>query len=193
MLAFAVSAVGLLLCAASVVFWARSYLGADHVYVQLPGFVERGYDHGAITRSVVVSSARGSVWVQITETETRLREADPYPARPAMIFHAYRSPGPWAVETSLWGSSREAFAGFARGTESYRGSGASSELRYVVVPHWCPAAAAACLGWPVVRALFRRARRRDPGACPACGYDLRATPERCPECGAILTRPAVPG
>ncbi len=44
----------------------------------------------------------------------------------------------------------------------------------------------AFLPWslPLLGAVRRR-RRRLTGKCFACGYDLRASPARCPECGAV--------
>jgi hypothetical protein len=61
----------------------------------------------------------------------------------------------------------------------------------VYFPHWLAACAAGLPGISVVtrRGVRRWRKRHRHGLCVCCGYDLRATPGRCPECGTI---PAVP-
>ena len=61
--------------------------------------------------------------------------------------------------------------------------GAPALLRGLITPTWSAVVAAAVL--PAARLWRRRSRRRQgaAGLRPACGYDVRAMPGRCPECG----------
>jgi hypothetical protein len=54
----------------------------------------------------------------------------------------------------------------------------------VQVPYWLPVLPALVLPTSAAVGAVRRRRRRVRGCCTACGYDLRGSPGRCPECGA---------
>jgi hypothetical protein len=63
----------------------------------------------------------------------------------------------------------------------HRLSDSTTGFWLVGVPMWLPAGV--CAVGLAASIVAGRRRRRIAGACRNCGYDLRATPDRCPECG----------
>jgi hypothetical protein len=108
----------------------------------------------------------------------------------------YDQPGPgnrgdlWLIEhpaASQWaGQEREAWGGRAPPSSGFLG------VRYLSAHHFrtlcLPDAllvAALSLAPACLLVRTRQARNRQPGVCRLCGYDLRATPHCCPECGRV--------
>ena len=54
------------------------------------------------------------------------------------------------------------------------------------IPYWFLAATTGVAPAVTSRRLLASRTRARRGHCPSCGYDLRATPERCPECGMVF-------
>lgn len=113
-----------------------------------------------------VVSGLGPYNAEIWVTKGRLWVAwePPTPYRPA-----------WAGQTNRWG---------------FRYNRYSDGSANVAVPWWCPAAGFTLLAGIVTAYAFRRGRHAAEGRCAVCGYDLRASRERCPECGTAIPRPA---
>jgi len=71
------------------------------------------------------------------------------------------------------------------------GSSMPQVVRNVIVPHWMLALGGGIwpgVWWMGVRQRRLREYRKAHGLCVACGYDLRASEERCPECGRHFAR-----
>ena len=71
---------------------------------------------------------------------------------------------------------------YGRRVLGFGGGRVPSGAPYVTLPFWFLALVFAAPPVLAARSESRR-RRAGQGKCHSCGYDLRATPERCPECG----------
>src|SRR6266478_5575759 len=172
-----IAAISALLCLAATGFWAQSFLWSDEIDSMRRGWQSWPQPH-AWYRSLWIASDRGELEL-CTYLGTEYCSSDT----------SFTLVNPCAAPRFSWRRIRPSQVGYANVIyPRFCGFGFEHDggLTRIIVPHVTVA-----LPWLLAFFLaFRRMRRATypAGFCPGCGYDLRASPMRCPECGQSAAR-----
>lgn len=164
-----------LLSLTSIVSWWRSY-------VRLDWFEAVTVSSDNRTRNTYrLFTSRGSVFLDRTHTRR---------VTPPMSWHS----GPGFSHESVpinevydWNETRARRRGFGFHLSADSDSESRFDGQRVWGPHWVVVVGFAALPTGVFVARYRAKRMLSTGTlrCTDCGYDLRATPVCCPECGKV--------
>src|SRR5205814_2367741 len=162
------TAASMLFAAGTVAMWIRNaWKGDTFGWHHPPSLISATFDHG-----------------ELTLMSFRLPPSRREP--PSGFYHEESPIGFYGWEPPL---------GFSYGRGAIPVPGGKADLRWLTLPYWAIFASSAILPFIAARKRWRSRQRRlrTIGArCPNCNYDLRATPDRCPECGAITKRQPAP-
>ena len=166
--------VSLVLCAAITVLWARSYRTADTVarYEYPMGAHQCFTARGSIFYFRHYSSAtdRTVWWVKFGAVLPPKQQGSMlHPVLPGIDF--FRGPVLSVKNTPVTATFMRVSLWWLIGVSAVAPVFAGSRFS---VTRWV------------------RARRLASARCPSCGYDLRASPEQCPECGDAVPKPTLP-
>jgi hypothetical protein len=172
------SGVSLALCLATLVLWVRSYGHHDFAVYEVETARVR-YSALELDSALGVLGIQTAYYNDLDETIRR------YGSRGRWGFSAVPID---ALDRVSLTHRMVGFTGWHTQTigYGYEGAGGGVQQHRLFVPHW--AVAAVLLVLPARRGLgwLRWSRRARWGLCRACGYDLRASPDRCPECGTAM-------
>ena len=157
------AALCLMLCVATVALWLRSYTTGDDWEYQTAG-----------DRLFVVLSLNGNLFLCAVDRR-------PSPNYPVGFSHStFPSPkGPWTAGIATPHDAKRLLGiGIIRG----------GYFRDLVIAYWLLGTGLLITPALWIRRWRRERRAQGVGLCPTCGYDLRATPDRCPECGNTVAR-----
>lgn len=188
-----------LLCAASLLLWARSYGPGDRI--EWKSHYEDYAAHGSLNVHVIIADGGIAVWTGHQMVDPRnvavatawhrkykdfrhweynsvedLPSAGPRGRDPAHDVHV-ALPGFWHQR---WGGQHDPPQPFVPRSPYPK------RQTLTVFPAWVPLVLSLLLSAiPLNRYRKSRLRRlrRASGRCVACGYDVRASPHACPECG----------
>ncbi len=179
----------LICCAVTVFLWVRSYVRIDVLFDTV---MPRQGAHWYWRNRTVTSRNGGVLLIEYGALVNTPRWADNFVQPAGKRYHEVHMPGqrnpgePFA--RSHW------FEFDRRRNLAPMGSFSGPEVLHLNlltlrVPYWLPTLLTGLppAVWLVHR--LRKMRRAREGRCLHCGYDLRASPEQCPECGAVPGQP----
>jgi hypothetical protein len=174
----AATMLSLALCAALIALWVRSHSTVDAISRSRPNgpYHRLISDRGTLTWQSASNCpyAGGFSWMR---------------AKPPAVQGSGYGGGVAASDGRLWEQALVLKASGTLATEVALLGGPRRTDAEAQHPTWAAVAATTLL--PVARLgswllrIRRRRRQSRAGLCARCGYDLRATPGRCPECGTI--------
>ena len=170
----------LLVLLADLTIWVRSYCVRDII----ARHAESTEPTLARSSAVMLVTARGrlafgySSDVQVFSAPMEARVAGlRLPKGPRISWEWLRDDPDCDGPNDRW------FNRFGFGYTATRGYGITPDEMWGWIPCWFVLLLSAIAPTMWLRRHRRRRARARSGQCPVCGYDLRATPDRCPECG----------
>ena len=185
-----VSLLSLLLCFAAMALWVRGKWRTDVLILHTPF-------HETLLISIEGRLQLVRLTWDFTPAQWMLEQGWPAPA-PAPGWHFDRDgasaddayewtgcAGGSAPDNGMW--EWHAFGGYADGhPPQYNSESPPFASGWSVhVPDWFLVLAFAIAPLARIAVAARYRERLREGRCPGCGYDLRASPDQCPECGAV--------
>jgi hypothetical protein len=170
-----VVALSLLLCAAACAGWWRSEREPEAFYHVR--WIDP--DAGLRARVWILTNAGGTLGLEFASSDWRFNPPSLTRWPPGFHHVPQAAPTMTGARRSLWHR-----LGFGSAYTVTHDAFAHVERRRAALPYWFIATVAALLPLRQLVARLRRRRALRLGRCTACGYDLRGSPERCPECGA---------
>jgi len=185
-LAHILTAVSLLAFVAVMALWGRSQRTCDLIY-RASGMQDIDGMGGSMLLTgsgFQLGSSRGVFWIGAGRMEV-VKQGLWWPTDRFYRESSRVSRGSGYTQEQLLDSTSPAprYAGFDLASNASPGTSGEHFGHRVVVPYWF--AALLTLIRPAKHFIhaYRARIRFARGACQVCGYDLRATPDRCPECG----------
>jgi hypothetical protein len=164
--------VSLVLCLLATALWTRSYWSADMV---TPSFIATAVSKEGSLQFTLITDAEWIAWHEVN-----------------WYWYSGRDAESWYTIPWVRGPEHLVRFDYAIQQEMQLDGSVASTWQQVVFPHWVLVVIFLLLPMAWVATL----KRRRALTCPACGYDLRGTPESpsgggsetpsktCPECGA---------